>query len=127
MADTFTLVEFFTQVQRGADGRPYWEEPSCDIEGKLMVFSTPEDARGMAAFIMGADSGTLEREPRPDHADIIGVLCHNYDAEIHNSADEGDDDDRETWSYGWVDVDGVLHEGDYESAPYWHTNPVLPS
>ena len=118
---TFTLVEFYTAVQRTEDGHPYWEEPSLDLEGALMVFDTAEDAAGMARFILGADSGTEEREPRPDRAPLIGIIGHDYDAREDIPADA------EGWSHGWVDIDGALHEGDYENDPaYWQTNPVAP-
>lgn len=119
MTDTFTLVEFYEKVQRTDDGHPYWEEPSCDINGELMVFDTVEDAAGMARFILGSDGNGPEREPRSEHAPLIGVLVHNFDA-------RGDEpDDPESWSYGWVDIDGKLHEGDYENDPdHWRTNPV---
>lgn len=117
--DSFTLVEFYETVQRTADGHPYWEEPSLDINGDLMVFDTAEDAAGMARFIMGCD-GDEEREPRPDHAPIIGILMHDWDAR------GAEPDDPQSWSWGWVDLDGVAHEGDYESAPHWTLNPIKP-
>lgn len=121
---TFTLVEFFQTVQHdGATGAAYWEEPSMtDQEPRdVMIFDTAEDAADMARFILGADGAGDEREPRPDYAPLIGILQHDGDM---RDLDDPECEGYSGWSYGWVDIDGVLHEGDYEDAPHWIDNPV---
>lgn len=108
-SETFTLVEFLTETAV-SDGKVYWEESSCDINGDVMVFGSVEDAAGMARFIMGCDGGD-EREPRLGYAPLIGIVC--------------EESDESGYSLGWVDLDGVLHYGDYENDPeYWAANPV---
>lgn len=116
---TYTLVEFHQQAQIDpATGKSWWEEEAIAEDQSLMVFNTPEDAADMARFMLGADGDDGEREPREGMVPLIGILAN----------DCSDPDENTGWAQGWVGLDGVYHDGDYENdPPEWETHAIRPA
>lgn len=61
-----------------------------DVNGNLMVIRGYDNAVGMARFILEDDE--------LDHLPALGLLAHDHDP----STDDDPDDDRQSWSAGWV-------------------------
>ena len=107
----YVLQEY--ELSMRPDGRSaQWLEFSTlsDGDGSLLVTEDLENARGMARFMLGADHDGPEREPRENLLPFIAITEFDY------PVDEREPDGYEGgWACGWVTLDGVYHDGDYEN------------